>query len=94
MNNASHESVGGQPTVADKISFSLFAKAMGYDGYCCAETELELQTILREVCSKQKGTWMLEIKLIQGARKDLGRPKISPQQNKLDVMNFLGQPND
>lgn len=94
LNNASHESVGGQPTVADKISFSLFAKAMGYDGYCCAETELELQTILREVCSKQKGTWMLEIKLIQGARKDLGRPQISPQQNKLDVMNFLGQPND
>lgn len=35
------------------------------------------------------GPAMLEIKTKMGARKDLGRPKTTPVQNKEDFMHFL-----
>ena len=89
LNNSAHESVGGQPTVADKIDFSLFAKSMGYDGYICVQNKQTLQEAIENIC-KNPGTWLLEIKLALGARSDLGRPKIPPAQNKRDVIDFLG----
>jgi len=35
------------------------------------------------------GPALLEIKVRLGARKDLGRPKTSPVENKKDFMHFL-----
>ena len=35
------------------------------------------------------GPALLEVKVNQGSRKDLGRPTRSPMQNKVDFMNFL-----
>lgn len=93
LNNSAHESVGGQPTVADQINFELMAKAMGYDHYICVKDNEELEKAIKFITARS-GTWMLEIKLALGARADLGRPKISPAQNKLDVMTFLGVGSD
>ena len=89
LNNSAHESVGGQPTVADKIDFSLFSKSMGYDGYLLAQNETQLIEALRTI-HQRAGTWLLEIRLTIGSRADLGRPKTSPVQNKHDVIEFLG----
>lgn len=88
LNNSAHESVGGQPTVADKVDFSSFANSMGYDGYTCVKDESKLQEAIKDIC-QNPGTWLLEIRLALGARFDLGRPKISPAQNKFDVIEFL-----
>ena len=89
LNNSAHESVGGQPTVADKIDFSLFAKSMGYDGYLCATNDCQLIKSLNTICM-QPGTWLLEIKLALGSRSDLGRPRITPSQHNSDVIRYLG----
>ena len=38
---------------------------------------------------KEKGPCLLEIIVNKGARKDLGRPTVSPKENKLDFMSFI-----
>ena len=82
LNNAAHDSVGGQPTVADKISLTSIAKA------CCykyveepARKKEEIINILRKL-NNLKGIRFAEICVSKGARPDLGRPKESPISNK------------
>lgn len=88
LNNASHESVGGQPTVADKISFEGITKSCGYKNYCSAE---DIKT-LNEAWNKVTGTEgpsMIEVKIKQGSRPDLGRPTSTPEQNKKMFMEHI-----
>ena len=82
LNNAAHDSVGGQPTVADKISLSSIAKA------CCykyVEGPLrkkdEIINVLKNL-NNLEGIRFVEICVSKGARSDLGRPKESPICNK------------
>ena len=89
LNNYAHESVGGQPTTADTVSFELISKAVGYTGYKKAETLSEITAAVEEILRSDSGLWLLEIRLQQGARADLGRPKKTPRENKEAVMRFL-----
>lgn len=70
LNNAAHDSVGGQPTVGGAIDLPAIAAAVGYNqpGH----------PIFRQVL------------VAKGARKDLGRPKEPPQENKVLFMKSLG----
>jgi len=88
LNNGSHDSVGGQPTVGFNIDLSTIAKACGYREVLQAQNDSELPEMVRrlQACS---GPALLEIKLKKGARKDLGRPTRTPLQNKQDYMTFL-----
>jgi len=88
INNGSHDSVGGQPTVALKINIPGLAKACGYKFALSAESIAELEDNL-EFLKHCEGPALLEIKVKAGSRKDLGRPTSSPQDNKKDFMNFL-----
>ena len=90
LNNAAHESVGGQPTIADGIDFELLADSLKYDGYLFANNPFSLAKALSDLEEKQ-GIWLLEVHLALGARADLGRPKSSPEQNKQSVMSYLSQ---
>lgn len=74
LNNAAHDSVGGQPTVGGKINFKAIAKACGYRLKSGEDTASPL---------------FVEIKVAKGARKDLGRPKEPPQENKMLFMKTL-----
>ena len=82
LNNAAHDSVGGQPTVANKISLSSIAKA------CCykyVEGPLRKKDEIINVLKKfnnLEGICFVEICVSKGARPDLGRPKESPISNK------------
>ena len=87
LNNAAHESVGGQPTIANGIDFKKFSQAVGYAGYACANDEKELRELLSTL--GERSPFLLEIKLLQGSRQDLGRPTRTPAQNKESVMDFL-----
>lgn len=89
LNNASHESVGGQPTVAGKIDFEAIAKASGYKGYVQASDNQSLIEAWSKIENKQ-GPILFEIKVCQGSRDDLGRPTSTPEENKLAFMRGIG----
>lgn len=93
MNNGAHDSVGGQPTVGLEIDIPAIAKACGYEKIISVSTANELENAMKEIKdSFEKGLNVLtfvEVKVSKGARKDLGRPKSTPQENKKALMEFL-----
>ena len=88
LNNGAHDSVGGQPTVGRQIDFCGIAKACGYENVVKASTKEELDAILKDKNTFDKLTF-IEVLVRKGARKDLGRPKTTPQENKKAMMEFL-----
>lgn len=88
INNAAHESVGGQPTVADNVNFNQIALGCGYKAVYNINDFNELDSILNKIRSKQ-GPILIEIKASIGARNNLGRPITSPIENKISLMNYL-----
>ncbi len=88
LNNGAHDSVGGQPTVGRQIDFCEIAKGCGYENIIKVETIEELNDVLQEIKTKDKLTFV-EVLVTKGARKDLGRPKTTPQDNKKALMEFL-----
>ena len=93
MNNGAHDSVGGQPTVGLQIDIPAIAKACGYEKVYTVATKAELDNTLSEIkFSFDNGSNILtfvEVKVSKGARKDLGRPKSTPIENKNALMDFL-----
>lgn len=88
INNGAHESVGAQPTVAGKINLQDVAKGCGYASVIKVVSKSELSVAL-EKTSQEAGPHFIEIVTACGHRKDLGRPTITPEQNKSDVSNFV-----
>lgn len=86
INNGAHDSVGGQPTVALGIDIPAIAIASGYTQAICVRTKEELAAALAE---RATGPSLIEVRTRKGARKDLGRPKESPTENKLALMEFI-----
>ncbi len=85
LNNAAHESVGGQPTAADRFDFSVMATACGFNRYCMAGTTRQLKDLWTDI-SQTSGTHMIEVRIQTGSRADLGRPARSPRENKKAFM--------
>lgn len=88
INNGSHDSVGGQPTVGFDINFIKIFKGLNYKNSFKITNSKEFLSIFNEF-KNSEGPSVLEILVNKGARKDLGRPTISPSENKIDFMNFL-----
>ncbi|MDC1218023.1 phosphonopyruvate decarboxylase [Flavobacteriaceae bacterium] len=88
LNNGSHESVGGQPTVGKKINFSKIAKNCGYKKVKKISTYTELKNSIKWLNSNE-GPLLLEILIKNGSRENLGRPKESPYENKLNFMKKI-----
>lgn len=99
LNNAAHDSVGGQPTVGNDIKLFELAESLGYDvvypdlGLPIKSSEKRcLETMLKSLSwSGGHGNILqfMEVKVAKGARKDLGRPKEPPQVNKALYMKTL-----
>lgn len=114
FNNAAHDSVGGQPTIAGEIDFEKIAEEFGYnilqspqdqyvntDGIGVEEVFAGMKWLVttEEQCNQYESNSIDEslrkpnfvlFKVAKGARKDLGRPKESPQVNKALYMKSLG----
>lgn len=90
LNNAAHESVGGQPTVADNTDFKAIALASGYTAYAVAATLDEL-TAAWKTLANQQGPVMLEVRIAIGSRDNLGRPTTTPFENKQAFMDWVAQ---
>ncbi len=88
LNNGAHDSVGGQPTVAFSVDLPAIARAAGYRHAWLATNEDELTKALSEL-SASEGPALLEVRVKKGARKDLGRPTMSPSDLKRAFSKFL-----
>lgn len=85
LNNAAHDSVGGQPTCAAEVDLPLIAKACGYVSVKSISKLDEIQNYIEKI-KGQPGPHLLEVKIKKGSRSDLGRPTSSPVQNKEALM--------
>ena len=88
FNNGCHESVGGQPTVAQKISLSKVASSLGYQFAQTVKDKKDLIFAINKAKEFQS-TSFIEVLVRPGHRSDIGRPTTTPNQNKNDLMRTL-----
>ena len=89
INNGSHDSVGGQPTVAHELDLPAIALACGYRSAVSVSEADEVEAQLVRL-RRREGPALLEIKVRKGARADLGRPTSTPLENRDALMKRLG----
>ena len=90
FNNGAHDSVGGQPTVGQKIDVEAIAKAVGYKEVVSVDSQSALIHAMNHVNSAAiGGVCLINVNVRKGNRKDLGRPTTTPQQNKEALMKEL-----
>ena len=87
INNGAHESVGGQPTVGFKINIPEILHGAGIENICEAFNEEQL--VLGMDFLKSHGMSAMIVYTKQGSRKNLGRPTITPIENKQMLMERL-----
>jgi len=90
INNGAHDSVGGQPTIGFKIDFASIAKGFNYTNTFLIQNISEFDKVF-EKFRDSLGPSFLEITVNKGARENLGRPTISPKNNKQSFELFLGK---
>ena len=90
LNNSAHASVGGQPTVGGDIDIISIALGCRYKVAYRAETKKELIEKISLLRSAE-GPALLEVRINEEYRKDLGRPTTSPKENKETFMKFLSK---
>ena len=88
LNNNSHESVGGMPTVSNTVNICEVAQACGYKATYQSDTLQSLEDNLAKI-TKSKGPILLEIKCANTSRSNLGRPTTTTWENKKSFMKFL-----
>ncbi|MBR5191972.1 MAG: phosphonopyruvate decarboxylase [Clostridia bacterium] len=88
INNGSHETVGGMPTVAKDINLVKIALGCGYDNAVCVSDFDSLEIALKNA-KKKKALSFIEVKCAIGAREDLGRPTTTAKENKIAFMENL-----
>lgn len=88
INNGSHETVGGMPTVASKINIVGVAKACGYPYAVSVDSFEALDKELAEASVRDELS-LIEVKCSIGAREDLGRPTTTALENKENFMEYL-----
>ena len=92
FNNGAHDSVGGQPTVGQKIDVETLAKAVGYKDVITVDSQMSLMFAMNNVnCAVIDGVSLINVNVHKGNRKDLGRPTTTPQQNKEALMKELSK---
>lgn len=88
INNGSHETVGGMPTVASNVDLVGVAKACGYPNAVSVDTFEDLDRELKTVKHRNELS-LIEVKCSIGSRDDLGRPTTTALENKENFMEYL-----
>ena len=88
INNASHESVGGVPTICSDLELYKLAKDIGYKESYLVNTYEELNDVLNTI-ENISSPIFIEIRVSIYSRYDLGRPTISPIENKNNFMKYV-----
>lgn len=87
INNGAHESVGGQATVGFEIHIPQILKGCGFPHVCTASDEREVVQGMAYLKEHPRSAMVICVK--QGARSDLGRPTVSPIENKKMLMENI-----
>ncbi|MBD5469548.1 MAG: phosphonopyruvate decarboxylase [Lachnospiraceae bacterium] len=88
INNAAHESVGSMPTGFSGQTYAQIAAACGYKNTCTVTTDEDLRIAILEA-KKKRELSLIEVMVSLDARADLGRPKESAKENRIDFMNAV-----
>ena len=88
INNGAHETVGGMPTVAEKIDLCKIAEGCGYPNFVSVDGFDALDDALRAAKAREELSF-IEVKCSIGARDDLGRPTTTAKENKENFMKYL-----
>lgn len=88
LNNGSHETVGGMPTISYSLEWDKAVLGFGYKKAYCVSAKEELAEVLIQ-CKIEKGPVFVEILVSSSSRDDLGRPSIKPIDNKKSIMEFI-----
>ena len=88
LNNGSHDSVGGQPTVGHQVDFCSVAASLGYEKTFTVSSPSSITSTLTSL-SNSPGPVFLEIKIKKGYRLELGRPTSKPLDNRLSFSKSL-----
>lgn len=88
FNNAAHESVGGMPTVADRLDFKKLAEGAGFKSYHRSADVSTLNSVMEQIVHADGPTFCV-IDVSLEVRKDLGRPTETPVESKEEFMDFL-----
>lgn len=88
INNGAHETVGGMPTVAEKMNVVKIAEGCGYPYAVSVDSFEKLDAELQNAKGRDALT-LIEVKCSIGAREDLGRPTTTAKENKENFMKTL-----
>jgi phosphonopyruvate decarboxylase len=88
LNNRAHDSVGGQPTIAGFVDLCGIARSCGYERVLRVKTRAALKEAL---AAGDNRLTFIEAVVKKGARPDLGRPRSSPEENKIALMEYAGR---
>ena len=81
INNSSHDSVGGQPTLGKTLNLGEIGKNFGYKTCYSISKKNQLIKILSKCIKSQKSS-LIVINCDKGGRKDLGRPEKNMRKRK------------
>jgi phosphonopyruvate decarboxylase len=90
LNNGAHDSVGGQPTVALAMDIPTIAISCKYKAARQIVDIVELGDALGWL-KNVEGPALLEILVSKGSRPNLGRPTLTPHENKLNFMKHCAR---
>jgi len=88
INNNVYESVGGQETAARYVDIQGLVKSNGYNTFYFADSIDRLMLVV-DGFIESEGPSFLEVKVRPGSRKDLGRPTVTPTDNKNAFMKYI-----
>jgi phosphonopyruvate decarboxylase len=89
LDNAAHESTGGQATVAHSIDLAQVARACGYPRVVRATS---LDAVKDAIASPTSELTFVHVRTKQGVPKDLPRPKVTPVQVAARMREWLASP--
>jgi phosphonopyruvate decarboxylase len=88
LDNASHDSTGGQPTVSPVVDFAAVALATGYAHAHAADDLNGFAAALKESLASP-GPHLIHLRLAPGSRDALGRPTVTPPEVARRFKAFL-----
>lgn len=87
VDNNAYESTGSQKTQSSSVDFPAIARACQYRQAAAVETLSAFKAALNEY---EMGPVLIAVKSTPYSRSDLGRPKTTPRENKIALMERLG----
>ncbi|MBX3248726.1 MAG: phosphonopyruvate decarboxylase [Myxococcales bacterium] len=90
IDNAAHDSTGGQPTASPSVDFAAIALASGYRRADTVSTADELKQTL-EAHLSEEGPTFLRVVVRTGGKAELGRPKLAPRDAYARFRDWLAE---